>query len=82
MRSRDVSLRSHFRCLRVVQSERGEVVKNPQGREGKTREGRADQGEVRIEEVCHPEECGGGTGPCHDGTVMKRMASGPTVERC
>jgi hypothetical protein len=28
-------------------------MKDPEGRERKAREGRADQGEVRTEELCH-----------------------------
>ena len=37
----------------MVQTERAEVTNDPESCERKTREGRADQGEVRTEELGH-----------------------------
>jgi hypothetical protein len=51
MRSRWSSLSYHLRWVRPDQAEWSEVMKDPEGREGKTRDRRADQGEVRTEEL-------------------------------
>ena len=53
MRSWSLSFSSGFGCVRVVQTERAQVANDPEGRERKTRQDRADQGEVRTEELGH-----------------------------
>jgi len=53
MRSLWISLSYHLHCVRRVQAERSQVVKDPEGRKGETGEGRADQREVRTEEFSH-----------------------------
>jgi hypothetical protein len=54
MRSPGVSLSYDFRSAYPVQAERSQVVNDPEGREGETGEGRADQREIRTEELNHP----------------------------
>jgi hypothetical protein len=53
MRSWWISLRYDFRRVRFVQTKRPQVVKDPEGRQGETRDGRADQGEIGTEELSH-----------------------------
>jgi hypothetical protein len=53
MLSQWISLSSHLRGVPLVDEERAEVMEDAEGRQSKTREGRADQSDVRTEELGH-----------------------------